>query len=209
VEAGVKIVAAILALVLAALALALARDVDGRADTLDAADARFSVAPSARESWRADSLLPAGVVRGTLGVADDEQVREALRLFRAAFGRRAQIGPGEDVQAARAAAEAALTPIAARSDRNIAAQARDLLGLLAVDDPSAGAPGGPSPLERALSSFDAAVRLDPGNEAAKTNLELALRLLEARGARPGSATGNGPRARGNRGAGAGREGQGY
>jgi hypothetical protein len=205
----VRIAVAVLALVAAAFALAFARDVDSRADAFAAADARFSVAPSARESWRADTLLPAEVARGALGVSDDEQMREALRLFRAAYGRRAQIGPGEDVQAARAAAEAALTPIAARRDRRVAARARDLLGLLAADDPSAGPPGGPSPLERALDSFQAAVRLDPANEAAKTNLELALRLLEARGARPGPASGNGPRSRGSRGAGAGREGQGY
>jgi hypothetical protein len=205
----VRIAVAVLAFLAAAFALALATDVASRADAFGAADARFSVAPSARESWRADTLLPAGLARGALGVSDDEQVREALRLFRAAYGRRAQIGPGEDVQAARAAAEAALTPIAARSDRRVAAQARDLLGLLAADDPSAGPPGGPSPLEHALDSFQAAVRLDPANEAAKTNLELALRLLEARGARPGPTSGSGPRSGGSRGAGAGREGQGY
>jgi hypothetical protein len=139
----------------------------------------------------------------------DERLREALRRFRAAYGRRAQIGPGEDVQAARAAAENALTPLAAASNRRVAARANDLLGLLAADDPSAGPPGGPSPLERALSAFRAAVRLDPQNEAARANLALALRLLEARGVRPGAGSGAGPRAGGRRGAGAGRPGEGY
>lgn len=202
-----RIAAGVLALVTAALALALARDVDTRANALAAGDARFRA--DGRASWRAETILPPGLSRAALGVRDDERLREALRRFRAAYGRRAQIGPGEDVQAARAAAENALTPIAAASDPRIAARANDLLGLLAADDPSAGAPGGPSPLERALSSFRAAVRLDPQNEAARANLALAVRLLEARGVRPGAGSGTGPRAGGRRGAGAGRPGEGY
>lgn len=202
-----RIAAGVLALVTAALALALARDVDTRANALAAGDARFRA--DGRASWHAETILPPGLSRDALGVRDDERLREALRRFRAAYGRRAQIGPGEDVQAARAAAENALTPIAAASDPRIAARANDLLGLLAADDPSAGAPGGPSPLERALSSFRAAVRLDPQNEAARANLALALRLLEARGVRPGAGSGTGPRAGGRRGAGAGRPGEGY
>jgi hypothetical protein len=207
VEDGVRIAAGALALVAAAFALALAHDVGTRADALAAGDARF--VNDARATWDANTILPTAVSRDALGVRDDEELRLALRRFRAAYGRRAQIGPGEDIQAARAAADNALTPIAAGSDRRIAARAHDLLGLLAADDPSAGAPGGPSPLERAFNSFRTAVRLDPENEAAKWNRDLALRLLEARGVRPGAASGTGPRAGGRRGAGAGRPGEGY
>jgi hypothetical protein len=207
VEDEVRIATGTLALVAATLAVLLALDVGTRADALAAGDARFVTDP--RATWDADTILPPALSREALGVRDDEQLRLALRRFRAAYGRRAQIGPGEDIQAARAAAENALTPIAARSDRLIAARANDLLGLLAADDPSAGAPGGPSPLERALNSFRTAVRLDPQNEAAKWNRDLALRLLEARGVRPGPASGTGPRAGGRRGAGAGRPGEGY
>jgi len=207
VEGGVRIAAGVLALVVAALALTLARDVDTRAGALAAGDARFVA--GGRADWQADSLLPARVAQDALGVRDDEELREALRRFRAAYGRRARIGPGEDLQAARAAAENALTPIAARHDRRVAARATDLLGLLAADDTSPGAPGGPSPLERALSSFRAAVRLDPQNDAAQRNLALARRLLQARGERPGAGTGTGPRSGGRRGAGAGQEGGGY
>jgi hypothetical protein len=207
VESDVKVAVAAVALVAAALALALARDVGTRADAFAAGDARFVT--DARATWDARTILPSSVSSAALGVRDDEELRLALRRFRAAYGRRAQIGPGEDIQAARAAAENALTPIAARRDRRVAARANDLLGLLAADDPSAGAPGGPSPLERALSSFRAAVRLDPQNTAAKWNRDLALRLLEARGVRPGPASGTGPRSGGRRGAGAGRPGEGY
>lgn len=202
-----RVAAGALALVVAALELALARDVHTRADALAAGDARFR--SNARATWEADTILPSAFSRDALGLRDDVELREALVRFRAAYGRRAQIGPGEDIQAARAAAENALTPIASEGDRHVAARANDLLGLLAADDPSAGAPGGPSPLERALSSFRAAVRLDPQNEAAKANLALALRLLEARGVRPGAGSGTGPRAGGRRGAGAGRPGEGY
>jgi hypothetical protein len=208
VEAGVKIGAAVVALALAALGAAFAHDLDARADALRDGDARF-VFGGGPVDWDASTVLPGSASRSALGVADDEQLREALRLFRAAYGRRAQIGPGEDLQAARAAAEAALLPIAARRDPVVSAQASDLLGLLAADDPSPSAPGAPSPLERGLTLFQTAVRRDPANEAAKTNLELALRLLEARGTRPGEGGGSGPRSRRSRGAGAGREGQGY
>ena len=205
----VRLAAAFVALALAVGAFTLACDVKRTADAVEAADARFAVAPSARERWTTDTLLPGDLVRGALGTGDVERVRRALAAFTAAYRRRAAIGPGEDVQAARAAADAALTRIAVDSDRRVAGQAQDLLGLLAADDVSATAPGAPSPVERALAAFQAAVRLDHSNEAAKTNLEVALRLLEARGARAGAGGGVGPRSGGSRGAGAGQEGEGY
>ena len=108
----------------------------------------------------------------------------------------------------RGAAEAALADVAASNDAPAhASQAFDLLGILAFSDSTSGRRA--TPVERSLAAFDNAVRRDPGNTAAKYNLELLLRLLEAEGERRGPNPAPGPRGSGRRGAGTGSPGQGY
>ena len=108
----------------------------------------------------------------------------------------------------RGAAEAALADVAASNDAPAhASQAFDLLGILAFSDSTSGRRA--TPVERSLAAFDNAVRRDPGNTAAKYNLELLLRLLEAEGERRGPNPTPGPRGSGRRGAGTGTPGQGY
>jgi hypothetical protein len=108
----------------------------------------------------------------------------------------------------RGDAEAALAAVAADEDRSKSSQALNLLGILTFADATTGRRTA-APVERSLAAFQNAVRLDPGNIAAKANLELLLRLLQARGQRIGPNPGPGPRAGGRRGAGGGTPGRGY
>ena len=198
-----RLIAAGLALVLAAVLALLAADVRSWRDTMRADDLRFQLSASTAANWNTSTLLPAGVARRVLDVDDDRELRRGVAAFRAADRAR-----GFSRSRVRGAAEAALADVAASNDASAhASQAFDLLGILAFSDSTSGRRA--TPVERSLAAFDNAVRRDPGNTAAKYNLELLLRLLEAEGERRGPNTAPGPRGSGRRGAGTGTPGQGY
>ena len=198
-----RLVLAALALVLAAVFALLAADVRAWRDTMRADDVRFRLTGSPETDWGTSTLLPAGVSRGVLDVDDDRALRRGVAAFRAADQARGFARPR-----VRGAAEAALADVAAgRGEPAQASQAFDLLGILAFSDSTSGRRA--TPVERSLAAFENAVRRDPGNTAAKFNLELLLRLLEAEGERRGPNTPPGPRGGGRRGAGTGTPGQGY
>jgi hypothetical protein len=201
-----RLAIAALALAAAVLAALLAVDVRAWHDGLRDGDARLAAGERGR--WEADERF-GGLARRFLEIDDDLAARRALALFRVARQRGQDLGGGLERQGARGAAETALADVAQNADPGTAAQASVLLGVLAFSDPRTGGPEVATPVERALAAFEQAHRLDPGNEAAKYDLELILRLLEARGGRPGAAPGAGPRAGGRRGAGGGTPGRGY
>jgi hypothetical protein len=204
----VRLVAAGVLAVAALVVGLLAADVRGWRDEVRRDDARYLLVRGSRPDWRADTVLPRWLSGRAVGVEPDAELRRALVLFRRA-GRPSVPFGGQERQGERGAAEAALQPLAQSTDTDIASQASDLLGLLAFSDPGSGSREGPTPAERALALFQQAYRLDVENESAKTNLELALRVLQARGARPGANAGAGPRGTGRRGAGSGQPGRGY
>jgi hypothetical protein len=198
-----RLIAAALALVLAAVLALLAADVRTWRDTMRADDLRFQLSASATADWDTSTLLPSGVARSVLDVDDDRSLRRGIAEFRAADRARGFVR-----SRVRGAAEAALADVAASNDAPAhASQAFDLLGILAFSDSTSGRRA--TPVERSLAAFDNAVRRDPGNTAAKYNLELLLRLLEAEGERRGPNPTPGPRGSGRRGAGTGTPGQGY
>jgi hypothetical protein len=198
-----RLIAAGVALVLAAVLALLAADVRTWRDTMRADDLRFQLSASSKADWETSTLLPSGVARSVLEVDDDRELRRGVAAFRAADRAR-----GFSRSRVRGAAEAALAGVAASSDAPAhASQAFDLLGILAFSDSTSGRRA--TPVERSLAAFDNAVRRDPENTAAKYNLELLLRLLEAEGERRGPNPTPGPRGSGRRGAGTGTPGQGY
>jgi hypothetical protein len=198
-----RLIAAGLALVLAAVLALLAADVRSWRDTMRADDLRFQLSASTAADWDTSTLLPPGVARRVLDVDDDRELRRGVAAFRAADRAR-----GFSRSRVRGAAEAARAAVAASNDASAhASQAFDLLGILAFSDSTSGRRA--TPVERSLAAFDNAVRRDPGNTAAKYNLELLLRLLEAEGERRGPNPTPGPRGSGRRGAGTGVPGQGY
>ena len=202
-----RLVAALLIL-LATLAALLSVDLRAWHDSLRAGDARYRTAPAVA-GWRASSILPFGAARSLLAVDDDLAARRAIRLFRLTYGVRGRLDTALQTQGARAVAELALADVTRSGDLRRAAQASDLLGVLAFGDFAAGGGRDANQAERAVSAFANAVRLDPSDEAAKFNLELALRLFQARGVRPGASPGTGVQGAGRRGAGTGIPGTGY
>jgi hypothetical protein len=205
-----RLVAAALALVLGGLVLLLAADVSRWRETMRADDLQYSPGTGAAPDWRVGSqIVPFGLAGRLLGVDDDAALRRAVLAYRSVT-RSHPLDPGT-ARRARSEAEVALANVAAESSGAQASQAADLLGILAfADSTSGGAVGRSSPVERSLTAFENAVRLDrDNNAAAKYNLELVLRLLRARGQRPGGTPSAGTRGGGRRGAGGGTPGRGY
>jgi hypothetical protein len=202
-----RLIAAGVALVLAGALLVLAADVTRWRDAMRADDAAF--AAGRQPSWHAEAIVPFGAARRLLAVDDDRALRRAVLAYRGVAGHASSFNPST-VRRARIEAELALADVAASQSGATASQADDLLGILAFADATSGGTAGRSaPVERSITAFANAVQLDGHNTAAKYNLELLLRLLEAHGQRSGGTPSAGPRGGGKRGAGGGTPGRGY
>lgn len=158
----------------------------------------------------ATCLLAAGAVLAPQLEGGDQAA--PLRRAVHAFDRAAATPRGFDNGVTRARvrdlAQAQLASVADRGTAREAAQADDLLGVLAWGGLRAPA-GVTAPGDRSVSLFAEAVRLSPDDTDAKFNLEIALRALAGHGTRAGSAPGAGSRGSGRRGAGVGTPGRGY
>jgi len=181
---------ALAALAAAALAGLLAADVRAWRDTLRRDDAAFARSP-ATPGWRAGAVLPFRLGERVAGVEGDVALRRAVQGFLAVDGVRARLDDALEVEGARAEVENELAGAARAGDRRSASQASDLLGILLFGDTARGAAGDPTRVQESIAAFTDAVRLDPGNVAAKFNLELALRQLAAHGVRVGPGLGGG------------------
>src|SRR5207342_3221536 len=106
-------------------------------------------------------------------------------------------------------AETALAAVTQSGGAARSAQARTLLGILTFEDFARGGGGDAGQAEAAIAYFDGAVRSEPSSDAARFDLELALRALAARGVRVGPGSGSGTGSTGRRGAGGGLPGRGY
>jgi hypothetical protein len=195
----IRLLLAGMLLAAALVAGALALDVRAWRDELAAGDARFAVGGT-RESWHADGLVPGAAAGRLLDVDDDRRVRDALLQFRRASVLARDPLRRQEAEGARSAATRALAHVAAGDDAVAAAQASVLLGVLGFDRTE-----GP---ERAVAAFRNALQLDPANEPAAYDLELALRVLVPVGTREGDSGGGPPSGR-RRGAGGGDPGGGY
>jgi hypothetical protein len=203
-----RLAIAALALVVAAALLVLAADLSRWRQTMQADDLQYA-AGTGTPDWRGRDIVPFGVARRLLAVDDDRVLRRAVlgyRTLRDRAGGRA-LDPSV-TRRARGEVESALAAVAESGSGAGAAQADDLLGILAFSDSTSGGAGA-APVERSVSAFEDAIRLDRDNTAAKYNLELVLRLLTAKGERPGSGPAPGTRGTGRRGAGGGTPGRGY
>lgn len=195
-------------LLAAAVMLVLyARDLRSWPPSIARGDVQAAAGSGGELTWKPVTALPASWSESTLGLQQDRRLRLAIQRFRQTYDLPPGFNGGLAGVKARAAAESALGAVAADNDPRRASQALDLLALLLFGDSSAGA--GSAAATRAVGDLEQAVRLESGNDAAKANLELVLRLLQAKGSRPGSAAAGGPRSTGHHGAGSGTPGQGY
>ena len=152
-------------------------------------------------------LLALGLTVRARGGDDDSGLRAAVAAYEVAAAAGRGFDNGQTRAGLRSRGEALLTEVAVGEDREAAAQADVLLGVLAAGGGRSAA--GETPDEVSRGFFETAVRLDNGNVAAKFDLELVVRRLRAVGARTGAGQGSGPRGGGRRGAGAGLPGRGY
>lgn len=188
--------AAVLLLVAGAALAAAAHDVLAWRDVLRGSDVRVA------RTW-----LPGDPVRSALAVDDALAQRRAVRSFRVAYTTGRGFDNGLTRSTRRSVAEVRLADVAAHGSPADASQAGNLLGVLVAG--GGRVTGGVAADDRARSTFEAAIRRDPTNAAAKYNLELLLRRTRATSTREGPGTGSGALGRGQRGAGSGTPGRGY
>lgn len=196
---------ALLAVALAALLCLVALDVNGWRTSIGHGDRTFAQGRGAH--WAATTRVPGDPAGRLLAVRDDVSLRRAVAAFVTAANTGRGFDNGITRSRVRAVAEARLTDVAASPRAADASQADDLLGVLASTGGATSA--GVTADEHARDLFETAVRLDPGNDVAKRNLELVLRRMQAIATRNGAGNGTGRAGHGRRGAGAGTPGRGY
>ena len=202
---SLRVVAVAVLAALAVVAALLAADVRAWPVALDRGDAVYTIAPG-RARWTPATRL-GGLAETLLGTAEDVAARQALQRYRRVAGLREQPDNALEVQTEQVRAMNALAGPASSPDRQQAAQARTLLGILAFTGAAEG--GGVSQTDAAIADFTDAVRVDPADTAAKFDLELLLRLTAAHGYRRGSGVSNGFGRTGRLGAAGGVPGSGY
>jgi hypothetical protein len=165
-----------LLLALAVLAALVARDAATLDRTFDRSDLAFKAQPYAEGLWKMDSRLP--LVEEAFAVEDDLGYRQALRAF-AVDARRGENPYDFDRPAFRAEAQAKLGA-AERSNLEapLRSKAASLQGVLTFEEAIADPVNGPTLMGQSLADFRRAIRIHPGNEEAKYNLEFLLRLQD-------------------------------
>jgi hypothetical protein len=202
--------AALVCLVVAVFLILLATDVLRWSDALQASDVRYRAKPNAAGLWQIDAVVPGDPGRSLLGIDDDLALRKAVRSIELSrLGGRANYKPRMILQ--RADAEARLQTLASGGgDRAQRSRAAELLGVLQLASPTTNPQQRSSFLLKAVANLQKAVQLDPNNDEAKYNLEVALRGTHGVQTVQGSPTPNITTGRpGSRGAAAGGPGGGY
>jgi hypothetical protein len=202
---ALRLAATSLLAVVAVVAALLAADVRAWPLAIDRGDAVYTMAPP-RAQWTPATNL-GSVAERLLGTAGDVAARRALQDYRQVAGLHQQLNDALDVQNRQVAASNALEGPANSTDPQLSSQARTLQGILAFSESAQG--GGVSQTDAAIADFSDAVRADPGDTAAKFDLELLLRLTAAHGHRRGTGLANGFGRTGRLGASGGVPGSGY
>jgi hypothetical protein len=190
------VLAAVFLVALAAMLAAGAHDVLAWRHALRGSDVRVA------RTW-----LPGDPVRSVFRLDGDLALRRAVRSFRVAYTTGRGFDNGVTRTTRRSLAEVRLTDVAAHGAPPDASQAGNLLGVLVLG--GGRVTGGITADDRARSTFEAAIRRDTANTAARYNLELLLRRTRATATRQGPGNGSGALGHGRRGAGSGTPGRGY
>jgi hypothetical protein len=201
---------AVSCLVLAALLVLFAADVSRWRDALQRDDVRYRAAPSDDDLWNPAAFVPLGATQKMLGVDDDVAFRRAVRALRLSKLDQARTSDPRLVLQ-RADAQARLEAIvSAGGDPKRRSKAMTLLGVLQLAMPSATAEERAAVLKAGIANLQEAITLDPDNDDAKYNLEVAIRRSRGvqtvqGGPAPNPATGPGS----SKGAATGPPGRGY
>ncbi len=205
-------VAAVLCLVLAIVLALLALDMSRSRDALASGDVEYRIVPETAGLWRARTVVPFGLAASLLGTSDDVAVRRAVRAVRLArLDDPSTFVSDPQVALLRNDAQARLDALVAGSgSEKEKSRAAGLLGVLALARLATETQDRAELLGTAVANLQLAIALDPSNDDAKYNLELALQrsrgiqLTEGAGGQNPS-----PGGTGSSGAGAGDPGSGY
>ena len=190
----------------------LALDVARTRDALAQGDVQYRVTPQRVDLWRAETLVPRDLATRLLGTEDDVELRRAVRAVLLARLADPTVSVSDPAIALlRNAAQARLDYIVA-SDASDADKSRaaGLLGVLGLARLVYETQDRVAALSSTVANLQAAIELDPSNDDAKYNLELALQ--RARGIQLTEGAGGqnpSPGGSGSSGAGAGDPGSGY
>lgn len=201
----IRVALAAVLLAVAVCALLLAHDVRATQSALRNGDVVYAATPS-RADWTAGTVF-GGAAPWLLGSGDDVGFRRALQQYVDASKLHLRLDNAVDVEGIRGRAQDMLAGAARSGDPQRASQASTLLGILAFGSAAAG--GAQSQVDAAIADFTDATRADPGNVDAAFDLELLLRLTQAKGSRVQTGQGGGFGRTGRRGAGGGQPGSGY
>jgi hypothetical protein len=204
-----------LAVVCLALAVGLgllALDVHRSRDALSGGDVQYRISPETPGLWAAPTVVPFDLAVSLLGTEDDVELRRAVRSVRLARLDDLAVSLSDpEVALLRNAAQARLDGIVAGdADAKQKSRAAGLLGAMGIARLVSETQDRVALLGSAVANLQLAIALDPANDEAKYNLELALQ--RARGIQLTEGAGGqnpSPGGSGSSGAGAGDPGSGY
>jgi len=199
-------------LVLSVVLVLAAADVVGWERTLRSGDVRYRASAGDDTLWERNALLPVDIGRGLLAVDDDIAFRKALRSLRLAHldDPLASVSDPE-IALSRNAAQVRLEAVAAGNDDRIRrSRAAGLLGVLGLARFITETEQREALISSTVASLRQAIALDPSNDEAKLDLELAFQSGRGYQLTEGSGGANPtPGGTGSKGAGAGQPGSGY
>lgn len=205
-------VAAVICLLLAIGLALLALDVSRSEAALTQGDVDYSVTPEEASLWRATKIVPRDLAARLLGTNDDVDLRRAVRSLRLARLDDPSVSISDPAIAlSRNEAQARLDAFVA-SDASAADKSRaaGLLGVIGIWRLVYETQDRTAALATAVSNLQLAILLDPSNDDAKYNLELALQRARGLQLTEGAGGQNpSPGGSGSSGAGAGDPGTGY
>jgi hypothetical protein len=212
VERSVLGVGALLCIGLALALGLLALDVSRGRDALANGDVQYRITPERTGLWRASAVVPFDLAVGLIGTEDDVEMRRAVRSVRLARLDDPTASVSDPQLALlRNDAQARLDAIVAGgADAKQKSRAAGLLGVLGLSRLISETQDRVALLSATVANLQLAIALDPSNDDAKHNLELALQrsrgiqLTEGAGGQNPSPGGSG-----SSGAGAGDPGSGY
>ena len=203
---------ALFCLGLAVVLVLVAADVARWDDVFRSDDVRYRTMPENKTLWDIDELAAFGLAGRILAVDDDVDFRRAIRALRAAhLEDPSSLVSDPQIAINRNEAQARLEAVVANDhERSRRSRAAGLLGVLGLARFVTETQEREALLSSTVSNFRHAIDLDPSNDEAKVNLELAYQ--RGRGVEINeSSSGENPTpgGGGSRGAGSGQAGSGY
>jgi hypothetical protein len=204
--------AAVACLLLALFLGLLARDVSASRSALSGGDVAYRISPAKTGLWRTKTVIPVDLAVRLIGTEDDVEVRRAVRSVQLARLDDLSVSVSDPrIALLRNDAQARLDAIVAGArDPKQRSRAAGLLGVIGLARLVSESQDRLALLSATVANLQLAIALDPSNDEAKYNLEVALQRARGLQLTEGAGGQNpSPGGSGSTGAGAGDPGSGY